>query len=286
MHPLLHVPFLSEQLMSEPLSCTAADFKTPRLRKCVFDLNSIDWRHSRRIGTGWDGCSWKIRIRGHDRLYALKLFWDTEPGSCSPYTSSSGYHAPQRESQNNAILQQIQAAIENVEGPPIMINPNPKRRSHALKNTYMFSQEGRQAGLPNAKFEPMIISKMPRMRQCYGWVKISRSTLNTWPPHARPQPWVDDRLRRFISSNGDHIAIIYEYIKETEDGNDPAAVKEVTDFLWRVGFGYSPASLARNWKNGVLIDLSDIIHASGYMWHEMHYGPREADQVLRWVGWE
>ncbi|KAI1464902.1 uncharacterized protein F4812DRAFT_440881 [Daldinia caldariorum] len=271
MHPLLD-PFLSEQLMSEPLTCYAADFEIPQLRRCVFDLTSIDWSRSRGIAAGYDGYTWKIRIRGHNRPYALKLNRTQVLVNTMP---------PNESAKTMRYCNLMQAAVEDVESPPIMINPNPKSKSDALRNTYMFSQEGRQAGLPNANFEPMVITRIPRMRRCYGWVKINYSTLRTWPQKAQPHPWIDERLVRYVSPGKDHIAIIYEYIQETENGNDPKVVKEVTDFLWRAGFGYSVASLARNWKNGVLIDLSDIVHACGYQWHERWYGPREVDKVLR-----
>ncbi|KAI0173377.1 hypothetical protein GGR52DRAFT_542896 [Hypoxylon sp. FL1284] len=239
----LSVPFLSEELMSKPPSCSAADFTTPRLRRCPFDMASIDWKRSHRITGGFDGYTWKIWFHGHDCPYALKMFWDAEPPE-----GSRRYHAPQRECQNNDILQLMEAAINDVEGSSILINPNPKTKLDALKNTFMFSQEGRQAGLSNVDFEPMVISSMPRMRQCYGWVKINRSILNTWPRNSRPENRNIEKVTRTVSSNKDHVAIIYEYIDEPESDNDSAVVEETSDFLWRAGFGYSTASLARNWK--------------------------------------
>lgn len=175
----------------------------------------------------------------------------------------------------------MQAAVEKVGSPPILINPNPKTEQDALQNLFMFSQEGREAGLSKIDFEPMVISRIPRIRECYGWVKINRSTLNTWPRNARPQSMIIEKLIRTVSPDKDHIAILYEYIDETENGNNSAVVEEVTDFLWRAGFGYTAASLARNWKNGVLIDYSDIVHVGGYGWHHKYYGSRKADRILK-----
>ncbi|KAI1761019.1 hypothetical protein GGR53DRAFT_522653 [Hypoxylon sp. FL1150] len=252
----LSVPFLSQQSMAESLSCPAADFATPLLRECPFDLASIDWKRSHRLAGGFDGHTWKIWLHGHDCPYAIKMFWDAEPPP-----GSRRYHAPQRECQNNAILQLMQAAVEKAGSPPILINPNPKTKKDALQNTFMFSQEGREAGLSNTDFEPMVISWIPRMRECYGWVKINRSTVNTWPRNARPESMNMERIIRTVSPDKDHVAVLYEYIDETENGNDSAV-------------------------NGVLVDYSDIVHVGGYGWHHKFYGPRKADKILKFVDYE
>lgn len=49
------VPFLDDAPMVGPPSCTAADFHTPRIRRCPFDLDTIRWR--RQLGEGLDGCT-------------------------------------------------------------------------------------------------------------------------------------------------------------------------------------------------------------------------------------
>lgn len=67
------VPFRDSRLMDNtPPSCTAADFKTPRLRKCPFVLSTIDWRASSRLDGGLDGYAWKVWFN-KDRPYVLKV---------------------------------------------------------------------------------------------------------------------------------------------------------------------------------------------------------------------
>lgn len=70
----LTVPFLDDTVMEEtsPPSCKVANFKRPRLRKCGFDLNSIDWRRAKVLGAGLDGWVWRVHF-GDKGPYALKL---------------------------------------------------------------------------------------------------------------------------------------------------------------------------------------------------------------------
>lgn len=67
------VPFRDDRPMdgTSP-SYTAVDFKTPRLRKCLFDLSTIDWRTSSRLDGGLDGYAWKVWFK-KDGPYVLKV---------------------------------------------------------------------------------------------------------------------------------------------------------------------------------------------------------------------
>ncbi len=56
--------------MIGPPSCTAADFKKPRLRRCPFD--PADLRFEARLGGGLDGYVWKVYF-GDEGLFALKV---------------------------------------------------------------------------------------------------------------------------------------------------------------------------------------------------------------------
>ncbi len=42
--------------------------------------------------------------------------------------------------------------------------------------------------------------------------------------------------------------------------NDPDVV---LDLFWRTSFSYTPIPFACNWKRGVLVDLSDVVHPHG-----------------------
>jgi len=65
----LRVPFQDDELKNGPPRCTAADFQTPSLRKCPFDLTTIRWEE--RLGVGLDGCVWKVSF-GESGPYILK----------------------------------------------------------------------------------------------------------------------------------------------------------------------------------------------------------------------
>jgi hypothetical protein len=63
-------PFRDDALLVGPPSCTAADFKLPRLRRCPFDVDSLIWDAA--LGGGLDGCVWKVRF-GDEGPFILKV---------------------------------------------------------------------------------------------------------------------------------------------------------------------------------------------------------------------
>ncbi|KAI1819219.1 hypothetical protein F4861DRAFT_158490 [Xylaria intraflava] len=269
------VPFLSDELMDDDRTpCSVTNFENPRLRKCRFDLATIDLKRSVGLGGGLDGYAWKVWIG--EQAYVLKVFWDATP----PYYPY--YFAAQRESRNAALLQMMEAAVEDAASGsmrPILLNPHPTTRDEATSNTLAFSDEGRQSPVSGqSSDEVMSISSIPRMRKCYGWSKVHGRTINTWPRKMRPGVLRINKTKCYFSESEEYTAIVYEYVPEGD--NDGAAVERAADFLWRAGFGYTLCSAARNWKSGVLVDLSDIVHVSGYGWNVKGYGPRSAESVL------
>ncbi|KAI0410447.1 hypothetical protein F5X98DRAFT_359569 [Xylaria grammica] len=273
--------FCSQAWMLGRPSCAAAAFATPRLRQCPFDLAAIDWQRSARMACGVDGHLWKVWFKGSGP-YVLKVFWDTS-------SAATRYFAAKRECQNAALLQMMQAAVEasmSESAPPICVNPCPKTRGEARENTLAFSEEGRrgelagQAAAADGGTTTMQITSVPRLRKCYGWAKVHGHTLwNTWPATMRPRALRLKKFTRSFSDTQEYLAIVYEYVEEAE--NDAAAVERAADFFWRAGFGYTLSSAERNWKSGVLVDLSDIVHASSRHWNEKGYGTRSAARILR-----
>lgn len=68
------IPFLSDELMDGlPPDCSFKAFKRPQLRRCSFNLETIDWPRSRRIDGGLDGSILKIYFQGSDIPYCLKI---------------------------------------------------------------------------------------------------------------------------------------------------------------------------------------------------------------------
>ncbi|KAI2776412.1 hypothetical protein F4815DRAFT_503316 [Daldinia loculata] len=151
------IPFLSDELMDGlPPDCSFKAFKRPQLRRCSFNLETIDWPRSRRIDGGLDGSILKIYFQGSDIPYCLKIFWDPEAGF-----GGVAQFAVERECINASVLQKMETSVEEAvtgSSPPILINPNPKTKEDAIDNIYGFSREGRQAGLSSLSevdYEPM-----------------------------------------------------------------------------------------------------------------------------------
>ncbi len=67
------VAFRDDALLVGPPSCTAADFKKPRLRRRPFD--PADLRFEARLGGGLDGYVWKVHF-GDQAPFALKVVSD------------------------------------------------------------------------------------------------------------------------------------------------------------------------------------------------------------------
>lgn len=68
----LKVPFLDDTLMQGPPNYSEEDFETPRLRRCLFDLATVDWKSAICIDGGLDGYTWRVCF-GKDGPYVLKV---------------------------------------------------------------------------------------------------------------------------------------------------------------------------------------------------------------------
>ncbi|KAJ4314845.1 hypothetical protein N0V84_008676 [Fusarium piperis] len=247
----MQMPFLDDKPMDGPPSCTERDFRRPHLRQCTFDFSTIIW--GRKLGGGLDGCVWKVWF-GDTGPFALKVFWDTEP------PDFYHYYAPQRECQNAAILQMLEAAIAKAP-KPIRVLADPRDKLEARHNLFWFSDEAHSESFPE-EFEAVEITSMPRFTKCYGWLKFNSDVFLDLPLRLKAEPRTISKVKRFISPSKEYTAIVYEYIEKGE--NDEAVVEEVDRFCWLTGFAHTLSPLARNWRSGVLVDHSDIVCARGY----------------------
>ncbi|RSL69127.1 hypothetical protein CEP51_012390 [Fusarium floridanum] len=256
--------FLDDQILDGLPNYSKSDFENPRLRQCHFDIANIDWEASRHIGGGLDGYSWMVFF-GEEGPYVLKMFWDLE--------HPKHYFAPERECQNAAILAMMEASVDRAaaESTKIYLNPSPKTKKDAAANFYAFTEESLQS--QSQRIQDFSISSVPRLRKCYGWLKISgrdsRIPSALWPPTLNV-----GKIQRRMSGDREHIAIVYEYIEE--EANDPKTTEEVITFLWRAGFSFTNYPEERNWKGGVLLDLSEIVHVEGYGWKSRDFRFRDA----------
>ncbi|KAF5974095.1 hypothetical protein FBULB1_7927 [Fusarium bulbicola] len=222
------VPFRDDVLMSSPPSYSAADFEKPRLGRCHFDPATINWRLSSRIGGGLDGYIWKVWFEA-DGPYALKVFWDADP------PNFHHYFAAQRECQNAALLQMLETAIRRAPAP-IVVNASPRTKDDALANLRSFSDEGRQMNTSVQGAHVEEITKIPRIRKCYGWTKFSGQVFRELPIRLRPPVLNVGKICRAMPAEKEYTAIVYEYVEEGE--NHPDVVEEADKFFWLTGFTY------------------------------------------------
>ncbi|KAK5999024.1 hypothetical protein PT974_01411 [Cladobotryum mycophilum] len=275
----MKVLFHTDEYLLGPPNCTLEAFKTPQLRQCPFDPASMTWEA--RIDGGLDGYVWKVKF-GDQGPFALKVFWDTEPLSYDDMI----YHPVQRECHNAALLQMIEACVAQSQATaaesPLLVNANPTTRNDAWANQQAFSEDGRhrqQQKFAQGSIETRTISKVPRMRQCHGWLSISGKTLRAAPRSMHPPFIRVDKIKRQMPFNKNYMAIVYEYVEDGE--NDHTAVGKVLEFLWLTGFSLTSSPLERNWKSGVLLDLSDVVSPRGFGWRPQNYGKRDVARVLR-----
>lgn len=214
-------------------------------------------------------------------------FWENEPSS-----TPTNYWAFQRECQNAALLEMIATAIEratttgSTESSPIYINPEPTSREDAIANLFAFSEDGGPKGwrlgvgaTAAANSDSLLlVSSMPRQRKCFGWLKIRGDFLQNQKGMAPPTLLAEDNIQRQIQPDQEYFAIVYEYIPEAD--NDPVAVQSQLDFYWRTGFSFTPVANANNWKNSVLVDLSELVCPWSLGWTGC-YGKTKAERQLK-----
>lgn len=122
---LAAIPFLDDKTMNNAcLDCSGKNFGEPRLQRCTYDLSSVEFigrvnstpkslRSNAELDGGLDGYNWKIRFRGDSVPFAMCVrtftkhteFWDVQAPN-PPH-----YFAAQRECQNSALFQMLQAAV-------------------------------------------------------------------------------------------------------------------------------------------------------------------------------
>lgn len=154
----------------------------------------------------------------------------------------------------------MQAAIsDKTKLGPILVNPCPESKEVAEANLFAFSDEGRARNKALQSTENLVeIKEMPRMRQCFGWMRFTgEELLRRLPAKLRPLPIKIDKVERSIDKHLTYTALVYEFIDS--GANDPAVVQKVLDFLWCVGFAHVPVTRAENWESGVLLDYSDVL---------------------------
>ncbi|KAI3319867.1 hypothetical protein HD806DRAFT_508154 [Xylariaceae sp. AK1471] len=220
----MKVEFRSDDFMQGPPNHTAEDFKKPRLRKCPLRLDTVKWRSATKLGNGADGCAWKVAF-GKEGTFVLKVFWDLQAPQIS-----NGYFAPQRECQNAAILQMIEAVLE--EGPVHLPFEYPDKQEQAMANILAFSvPRENMEQRPEVRSPRAVLSRSPSLRRCYGWLDFDYNfdLIKRMPPEIRPAPRKTDKPPRSMTPGNTYHAIVYEYIPEDE--NEPESIKALLRFF-------------------------------------------------------
>ncbi|KAL7950365.1 hypothetical protein V8C42DRAFT_197163 [Trichoderma barbatum] len=266
-------PFLNDELMEGLPRFRGRDLKNPRLRRSTFDPKTLVFES--RLGGGADGYVWKVRF-GDEGPFALKVFWDQVPPN-----EVGTYYSMQRECQNAAVLQMMEASVAT---EPVLVYDRPVGKKDAIENYFAFCEENRvgKLGLESKTEMPppgtRLITELPRMAKCYGWLKLHSDLWEELPISLQATHKEVSKVRKLIGSHMNCIAVVYELIEDGE--NDAATVEEVDNFLWHAGFAYTIVPHARNWKSGVLVDHAEIVHTRGYGWNEDDYMKRTAEQIL------
>ncbi|KAL3954498.1 hypothetical protein ACCO45_010061 [Purpureocillium lilacinum] len=199
--------------------CSKAAFERPRLRKCPHDLSTVDWEKAVPLGGGLDGYVWKVYF-GTNGPFALKV--------CS----------------------------KRLPPDSIIIKSSPSSNHDARANLLAFSDEQRQirqSQQTTLNDRDMIISTVPPMTQCYGWLKVDGQAFRKMPHSVRPPTTKVDKLIRGFSTDKSYFGIVYEYVAGAQ--NDQDLVEEVDLFFYRAGFGYTLSPDRRNWVRMVVASL-------------------------------
>ena len=284
--------------MIGPPSCTGKDLQTPRLRRFPLDPATLVFKE--RIDGGLDGYVWKVcfgdagpfalkvvsalpapttgnyippQDRLHSSLNRLLQFWDAAP------PEFYHYYAPQRECHNAAVLQMMAGAVAS---GPVLIYNAPETKEDALSNFLPIfrreppgtavCRESRDSGWDQADIVDATHGAVPRLAEA------QRQRVPNTPSEPEAAVYEGRQDPEVHVSRKEYIALVYELVEDGE--NMPAAVEEVTDFLWCAGFSHTLSPAARNWKSGVLVDLGDIVHAGSFWWKQPLYGMRTADRIL------
>ncbi|POR31949.1 Uncharacterized protein TPAR_07839 [Tolypocladium paradoxum] len=261
-------------LQGEPC-CSKAAFEHPRLRKCPYALSTVDWGKAVRLGGGLDGYVWKVHF-GTNGPYALKVFYDAEPPDIMHY------YAFQRECQNAALVQMIGAAVQRATTTePIVIKSTPTTNDDARANLLAFSDEQRQRRQSQRTVidkGDMIVSTVPPLTQCFGWLEFDGQDFRKMPYQVRPPTTKVDKLIRGFSSDRNYFGIVFEYVADEQ--NNQGLVEEVDWFLYRAGFSHTLSPDRRNWCGSKVVDHSEYVHPEGFGWSSNLYGPRLSEQIL------
>ncbi|PNP51954.1 hypothetical protein THARTR1_07163 [Trichoderma harzianum] len=265
--------FLHDDFVGGRLRFRGDDYNQPKLRQSTLDPNSLVILS--RLGGGTDGYVWKVRF-GDQGPFALKVFWDQAP----PQDERACYPM-QRECQNAAVIHMMEASLAS---EPVLVYERPFGDHDVSQNYFAFCEENSMSRLglsANPKDRPAgakLITEMPRLARCYGWVKFPSDVLEALPFTLRPTHANPQRVTDLVGSHTDCTAIVYEFIEAGR--NTMKEVMKIDNFLWYGGFAWAHEPQAKSWRNSVLVDYSEVVHNRGHGWTIENYMEKSAESII------
>lgn len=116
-------------------------------------------------------------------------------------------------------MSEASVAQASTEGRSIRVNTNPRAHDEATTILIAFSREGQLEQQSTQDSKTIPISLVPRMRKCYGWLKLRGQMLLGIHMALRAPPPKISKMRRILSSDEVYVAAVDEYVEEGD--NDP-----------------------------------------------------------------
>ncbi|OAQ61379.1 SWIRM domain-containing protein [Purpureocillium lilacinum] len=239
--------------------CSKAAFEHPRLRKCPYDLSTVDWEKAILLGGGLDGYVWTVYF-GTNGPFALKVV------SLLCYLGSRETLALlMARVPNAAIVQLLITAVQQATATgPIIIKNNPSSNRDAQANLLAFfdkQRQIRQSQQTTLNERDTIISTAPPMTQCYGSLKFDGQAFRKMPHPVRPPT---QRYTSLYAGFNRHELLWNSLRIRRRGSNNQELVEEVDLVFYRAGFGYTLSPDRRNWRGSRLVDHSEYVHPQGF----------------------
>jgi hypothetical protein len=165
----------------------------------------------------------------------------------------------------------IQSAVQN-SSEPIYLKPDPTTFEDAVANLMSFSDEGRQRQKFRNDPGAVQYTSVPRLRECFGWTRVSGEQLFSLPWKQRPACVTIDNLVREMRPDEDYMAIVYELVPKCRVPTAVYTIQAQLDFFWLVGFCFVPVMRTEEWfRFGLFMDMSDLVCPWQVGWSKIAY---------------
>ncbi|CEJ93259.1 hypothetical protein VHEMI08864 [[Torrubiella] hemipterigena] len=217
------------------------------------------------VGAGVDGFVSIIELYGGEKR-VVKVYWEQD------HPKDLTYWAFQREYQNAAIISIIKAQARTAEadGRNIFLYDSPCNEAQVEENLHAFFPKEQQGSIPpESSIVPF--GHIEKLQQSYGWLKIDAQELvekckrmGSIPGYTKCR-----KLQRHLLNSGDYYGIVYDYVEKGE--NDFEQITRQQSLYLRLGFLFDGRYLEQNWRDSILVDLSDIVAFNKLDWSINNY---------------